>query len=221
VKLTLFDLDHTLLDGDTDVLWCEFLLAEGVLDRNTFEPRNADMAARYKTGAVSTEEFCNFYVGTLTGQSPAYWEPLRQRFFRSHIVPRLPTKAVTLVNQHLDAGELVVLTTATNRYLTELTAIYLGFEHVIATEPELEQGRFTGRCTGTLNMREGKVARLHTWLQGTGKTLAQFDSTAYSDSINDLPLLLAVHHAVAVNPDAQLRQEAATRGWPILRLHPG
>jgi len=217
-RLTLFDLDHTLLHGDSDVLWCDFLIAQGVLEREGFAARNADMDARYRAGTVGVEEFANFYVGTLVGRTRAQWEPLRQEFLATLIVPRIGPAAMDLVKRHLDAGDLVVLTTATNRFITELTAIYLGIEHLIATEPQLQDGRFTGRTTGTLNMREGKVARLHEWLLAIGHNFKSFDSTAYSDSINDLPLLLAVTRAVAVNPDARLHAEATARRWPILQL---
>ncbi len=218
MKLTLFDLDHTLLDGDSDVLWCDFLIAQGVFERHSFAPRNADMQARYRDGSVGLQEFANFYVGTLAGRTRAEWEPLRQEFLISAIVPRIGQAALDLVRRHQDAGDLVVLTTATNRFITELTAIYLGIEHLIATEPQMQGERFNGATSGTLNMREGKVERLHDWLHAIGHKLKKFDSSAYSDSINDLPLLKAVQHPVAVNPDAQLRARALAKGWVILQL---
>ena len=218
MKLTLFDLDHTLLDGDSDALWCEFLIAQGVLERDSFAPRNADIQARYRDGTVGPQEFANFYVGTLAGRTRAEWQPLRQQFLASAVVPRIGQAALDLVRRHQDAGDLVVLTTATNRFLTELTAIYFDIEHLIATEPQMQGECFTGATSGTLNMREGKVTRLHDWLHAIGYKLNKFDSSAYSDSINDLPLLQAVQHPVAVNPDAQLRAQAVARGWPILQL---
>jgi HAD superfamily hydrolase (TIGR01490 family) len=218
VKLTLFDLDHTLLSGDSDALWCEFLIDEGVLERGTFAARNADMEMRYKAGTVGLEEFANFYVGTLAGRSPKEWEPLRQRFLATVIVPRIPRSARDLVNRHRDAGDLVVLTTATNHFLTEFTAAYLGIAHLLATDPQLENGVFTGRTTGILNMREGKVTRLRAWLAASGQQLQEMDSTAYSDSINDLPLLQAVKHAVVVDPDVLLGEQAVARGWKVLHL---
>jgi HAD superfamily hydrolase (TIGR01490 family) len=217
-RLTLFDLDHTLLDGDSDVLWCDFLIAQGVLEREGFAARNADMDARYRAGTVGLEEFANFYVGTLAGRTRAQWEPLRQEFLATVILPRISGAAIDLVKRHLDAGDLAVMTTATNRFITELTAIHFGLEHLIATEPQLHNDQFTGHTTGVLNMREGKLTRLHHWLDGIGHRFDNFDSTAYSDSINDLPLLQAVNHAVAVNPDAQLHAQAQARGWRILQL---
>lgn len=217
-RLTLFDLDHTLLAGDSDVLWCDFLMEEGILDRRAFAPRNADMEMRYKAGTVGVEEFANFYVGTLAGRSPAEWEPVRQRFLRDVVVPRIHPRAMAQVALHLDAGDTVVLTTATNRFITELTAGYFGIAHLIATEPEVSGGVFSGRTAGILNMREGKVARLAEWLAPRGESLAACLSRAYSDSINDLPLLEAVDEAIATNPDERLAAIARARGWEVVSL---
>jgi HAD superfamily hydrolase (TIGR01490 family) len=216
--LTLFDLDHTLLHGDSDVLWCEFLMDEGLLDRQVFAARNADMEGRYRAGTVGVEEFAHFYVGTLAGRSPSDWEPLRRRFLREIVVPRIPRDATRLVNEHLEAGDLVVMTTATNRFITEMTARHFGIPYLLATVPEIADGKFTGGTTGTLNMREGKVTRLRHWLEERGESLADFRSTAYSDSINDLPLLEAVQAPVAVNPDPRLAAIARERGWKVLHL---
>ncbi len=218
MKLALFDLDHTLLSGDSDVLWCEFLMDRRVLDRAEFAARNADMETRYKAGTVGVQEFADFYVGTLAGRTPAQWEPLRQEFLATVIVPRIPQAACDLVDKHLDDGELVVMTTATNRFITELTAMYFGIEHLLATEAEIVDGVFSGKAAGTLNMREGKVTRLHEWLAARGHALKAFKSTAYSDSINDLALLSAVKRPVAVDPDARLAAEARERGWDVLTL---
>lgn len=219
LPLTLFDLDHTLLDGDSDVLWCEFLMDRGVLDRASFEPRNQRMERDYKAGTVSAQDFCEFYVSTLAGRTRAHWEPLRREYVDGVIAPRIGRAAHELVERHRSAGELVVLSTATNRFLTELTAAHLGLPHLIATECELAaDGRFTGRVAGTLNMREGKLARLHEWLAQQRLELRDCESTFYSDSINDLPLLQAVRCPVAVNPDLRLAAEAAERGWRVLNL---
>jgi HAD superfamily hydrolase (TIGR01490 family) len=231
-KLVLFDLDNTLLDGDSDVLWCQFLMDAGVLDPARFGPRNAAMEHAYQAGTVSVREFSEFYVGTLAGRSAAQWQPLLQRFVQEVISPRISPAAHALVQQPLQAGALVVLTTATNRFITVPTARLLGIEHLIATECEVgADGLFTGCTTGTLNMREGKVQRLQDWLSTCESNrwldersanqrphLSDFDSWAYSDSMNDLPLLSAVDHAVAVNPDARLAAEAQRRGWPTLQL---
>jgi HAD superfamily hydrolase (TIGR01490 family) len=218
-RLALFDLDHTLLSGDSDVLWCEFLMQHGLLPRAEFEARNADMAARYRDGAVTPVEFCDFYVSTLAGRSPAQWQPWRERFVREVVVPRIPASARALVESHRERGELLVLTTATNRFITEPTAQHLGLAHLIATEAELVAGQFTGRTEHTLNMREGKVTRLLAWLDERGLPADLLASAKfYSDSANDLPLLRAVGHPVAVDPDEALLSVATGAGWPVLRL---
>jgi HAD superfamily hydrolase (TIGR01490 family) len=218
-KLVVFDLDHTLLDGDSDALWCDFLIAKGMLDAADFGPRNAAMVRDYQAGTVSVRAFCDFYVSTLAGRTPAQWEPLRQAFLREAIAPRLGSASRALVRQHQGEGALVVLSTATNRFITELTAQDLGIGHLIATDCEVAaDGHFTGQVQGLPNMRQGKVTRLRAWLAARGRTLVDFDSWAYSDSINDLPLLLATNHAVAVNPDVRLAAVATERGWPVLHL---
>lgn len=217
-RLTLFDLDHTLIDGDSDVLWCDFLMREGLLDAADFAGRNADMEARYKAGTVGVEEFAGFYVGTLAGRSAAQWEPVRRRFLHEVIVPCIYPRAMALVRGHLDAGDVVVMTTATNRFITELTAAHFGIEHLLATEPEVREGGFTGRTTGTLNMRQGKVERLRQWLESRGEALDAFTTRAYSDSINDLPLMEAVDQAVATHADARLEAIARARGWELKSL---
>ena len=217
MKLTLFDLDQTLLSGDSDVLWCDFLIAQGVLDA-AFAQRNADMDVLYQAGTVDPVAFAGFYVSTLAGRTPQQWEPLRQLFLTQEILPRISSAAVALVSRHRDAGDLVIMTTATNRFITERTAQHLQIEHLIATDPELVDGVFSGATTGVLNMRAGKLTRLHAWLQSRGHSFAQFESTGYSDSINDLPLLEAVNRPVAVNADARLAQVAAARGWQTLSL---
>lgn len=217
-RLALFDLDHTLLLGDSDVLWCDFLVAQGVLDAG-FGTRNAEMAERYRAGAVDARTFCDFYAATLRGRSATEWAPLRERFLAEEVLPRIPEAARELVGQHQRDRDLVLMTTATNRFLTELTAAHFGIAHLLATELEEAEGRFTGRTAGTLNMREGKVQRLKAWMAPRGLYLSECDSTAYSDSINDLPLLEAVRQPVAVNPDAKLAAVAAQRRWPVLKLH--
>ena len=221
MKLALFDLDHTLLSGDSDALWCEFLLGRGLLDAQTFAACNAQMAQGYREGSVTPQAFCEFYVSTLAGLSRTQAEPLRQAFLNEAVLPRIPASARALVEQHRTQGDTLLLTTATNRFLTELTARHLGIEHVIATEAEEVQGRFSGRTRGTLNMREGKVVRLREWLLQQGLDQACLArATFYSDSINDLPLLRAVGSPVAVDPDSQLAAHAQALGWRVLRLAP-
>ena len=221
MRLALFDLDGTLLDGDSDELWCEFLMAEGILERASFEASNRSIAERYAAGVIEPAEFCAFYASTLAGRSASEWSPLRERFIAAAIAPRLGIAAHALVAKHRDAGDRLVLTTATNRFLTEPIAPLLGIADadLIATGLEVSGGRFTGANAGVLNMREGKVLRLSAWLREQGIVgTALAEATFYSDSTNDLPLLRAVGHAVVVDPDDRLRQEAGRKGWPVLSL---
>ena len=219
MRLTLFDLDHTLLDGDSDQLWCEFLMDRGELPREPFETLNRDMARDYAAGHVSAQAFCDFYIGTLAGRSAAEWRSLRRDYIDSRIVPRIPAAAMDLVARHRDAGDLVLLTTATCRFLSELSAVHLGISQLIATECETgADGRFTGRSLGVLNMREGKLQRLHDWLARQPLDLRDCESTLYSDSINDLPLLSVVRWPVVVDPDPRLESAALRKGWKVLRF---
>lgn len=223
-RLALFDLDHTLLEGDSDVLWCAYLMDMGMLDRASFAQRNAAMEREYRAGTVSTQVFSAFYIATLAGKTPAQWETTRQAFLHDVVAPRISAAARALVRQQQDDGALVVMTTATNRFITELTARDLHIEHLLATDCELaasgpQAGCFTGAPVGTLNMRDGKVTRLQAWLAGRGQKLVDFDSWAWSDSINDLPLLQAVDHPVATHPDPRLARIAAEYNWPVLHLH--
>jgi HAD superfamily hydrolase (TIGR01490 family) len=218
-RIALFDLDNTLLTGDSDVLWCDFLMDEVVLERAEFAARNADMDARYKAGTVSAQDYAGFYLETVQGRTPESLDELRRRFLGEVVAPRISRDAIELVRRHREAGELCVITTATSRFITELTAAHLGVEHLIAIEPEIAGGKFTGRARGVLNMREGKVARLHEWLRARGERLDGYASIAYSDSINDKPLLEAVDKAVVVDPDPKLFALAAERGWRVLRLN--
>jgi HAD superfamily hydrolase (TIGR01490 family) len=219
-RLALFDLDGTLLDGDADVLWCTFLVDEGVLDRETFDAANREVAGRYANGAITPDEFAAFYAATLGGRSAAAWTPLRERFLAAAIEPRIGAASRAQVAQHRAAGERIVMTTAANRFLAEPIAALLGIADLIATELEVDgHGAFTGRTRGIVNMRGGKLARLSEWLAAHGRSDADLaEATFYSDSINDLPLLSAVGRPVVVDPDARLDDEAKRRGWPLLRL---
>lgn len=214
MRLALFDLDHTLLDGDSDQLWCDFLIDKGMLDKAIFSAKNEAMARDYKTGAVNVQVFCEFYIGTLTLKSPADWEVIRQEFLSTWIAPRLCAGGKAQIKTHQANGDRVVMTTATNRFITELTAQHLGVQDLIATDAEIQKGLFTGKTAGVLNMREGKVTRLKMWCKAQALDWAQLETWGYSDSINDLPLLEAVTHATVTQGDVKLRAEAAKRGWP-------
>ncbi|MEP7058157.1 MAG: HAD-IB family hydrolase [Caldimonas sp.] len=218
MRLALFDLDHTLLSGDSDALWCAFLLDQGLLDAG-FRERSAEMAARYIAGTVIPRDFYDLYASTVAGRSVAELQPLRERFLAEVIRPRIPQDARALLQRCRDAGETLVLTTATNRVISELTAIDLGVDHYLCTELEQFEGRFTGRTTGILNMRAGKIDRLRQWLAEAGlpERLLK-ESSFYSDSINDLALLSVARRPVVVDPDPRLESTALRKGWTMLRL---
>ncbi|MBN8511159.1 MAG: HAD-IB family hydrolase [Burkholderiales bacterium] len=218
-RLALFDLDHTLLSGDSDVLWCEFLLAQGALDPSWRE-RCAAAAAGYTAGTTAPQAYCDFHASTLAGRSAAELLPLRRRFLDEQVLPRIPPDAHALLRRHRDAGDRLVLTTATNRVVSELTALALGIDDYLGTELEIVAGRYTGRTRGVLNMRTGKVERLRAWLheQALPDTTLRQAASFYSDSINDLPLLSAVRWPVVVDPDPRLESAALRKGWKVLRL---
>jgi HAD superfamily hydrolase (TIGR01490 family) len=217
--LALFDLDRTLLAGDCDEAWIEFLIEQGTLDRASFEARNRAVVERYRSGEVGLLEYTEFYISTLQSHLPGRLEAWRDGYMRTKILPAISEAARELVGRHRAAGDFSVLTTAASRFLAEPISRELGLEHLIATEPEMRDGRYTGRVAGTPNMREGKIARLDTWLGERGRRLASFrESWFYSDSRNDIPLLSRVTNPVAVNPDATLAALAADKGWPVLRI---
>ena len=216
-RLALFDLDNTLLTGDSDDEWFDFLVERGVVDRATELTAHVDLARRYCEGRAETLEFCEFFLRFFVPHEHATLLAWREAYLRERIVPRIPDSARELLASHRD--DLVVIATATNRFLTEPIAAELGVPHLIATEPEIRNGRFTGKVSGTPSFREGKAARVREWLAARGESLAAFSETwFYSDSINDLTLLECVSHPVAVDPDAQLERLATERGWPVMLL---
>jgi HAD superfamily hydrolase (TIGR01490 family) len=213
--LALFDLDHTLLNGDGDDLWCRFLVRHGLIEPALLA-RNACMGEDYRAGRVGVQAFSEFYAGLLAGRTPAFWAPWQETFVAEEIRPRLSAAARAQVASHRAAGHLLVLTTASNRVIAERTATELGFEHLLATELVLDAGVYTGQVDGTPNMRAGKLERLRRWLAERGLPDAALAAAwFYSDSINDLPLLEAVGQPVAVSPDPMLARHAAARGWPV------
>jgi HAD superfamily hydrolase (TIGR01490 family) len=219
VKLALFDLDNTLLAGDSDYEWGQFLVDRGVLDRAAYEAQNAAYFDQYKAGTLDIHEYLGFALRPLAEHTPEDLARWHQEFMRTRIAPMIGRAARELVRDHLERGELCAIVTATNSFVTAPIARAFGVTHLIATEPESQAGRFTGRVAGTPCFREGKIARVDAWLSDLGRPLAQFDESAfYSDSHNDLPLLERVSRPVAVDPDLQLAAEAAHRGWPVISL---
>jgi HAD superfamily hydrolase (TIGR01490 family) len=217
--LALFDLDHTLLSRDSDEAWVEFLVARGVLDRATFDHSNKAIVARYQRGEVGVREFTEFYLSTLVGHSMQQLDAWRSEYLIDKILPAISQQARDLVDRHRRDGDLCILTTATSRFLTAPIAANLGFDNLIATEPAVSGGEYTGSVEGVPNMRDGKITRLEAWLAQRDLRLDSFrQSWFYSDSRNDIPLLSRVSHPVAVNADATLAALAADRGWRTLRI---
>jgi HAD superfamily hydrolase (TIGR01490 family) len=219
VTLGLFDLDNTLLSGDSDYEWGQFLVDRGVLARGEYEAQNAAFFEQYKAGTLDIHEYLGFALRPLATHAPQDLARWHAEFMQSRILPMITPLARALVRRHLEAGELCAIVTATNSFVTAPIAREFGVPHLIATEPEALAGRFTGRVAGTPCFREGKIRRVDEWLGGMGKRLEDFaDSHFYSDSHNDLPLLERVRRPVAVDPDPQLAAEAARRGWPVISL---
>lgn len=216
MPLTIFDLDNTLLDGDSDYLWGRHLVELGVVGGSSYEAANQRFYEDYRAGRLDIMAFLAFSLRPLAENDPAELKRWRADFIKRHIRPLIGQPARALVGSHRRAGDTLLIITATNRFVTEPIAALFGIEHLIATEPEQHNGRFTGRVTGIPSFREGKIAHLHDWLAQTGHSLA--GATFYSDSHNDLPLLELIDHPVAVDPDEALRAHAEQAGWPIISL---
>jgi len=218
MRLALFDLDHTLLSGDSDVLWCDYLVRHGWRD-SSWRERCDRVAERYVAGTTTPQDYCDFHASLLAGCGVDQLLPLRRSFLDAEILPRIPDDARALLQKHRDAGERLVLTTATNRVVSEFTAQALGVDDYLATEVEVIDAHYTGRTLGRPNLRIGKVERLRSWLQAQelhSDLLRQ--ATFYSDSINDLPLFSVVRRPVVVDPDLRLASTAARKGWTVLKL---
>ena len=219
MNLTLFDLDNTLLACDSDYEWGQFLVDRGVLDRGEYEAQNAAFYEQYKAGTLDIHEFLGFALRPLARHTPADLALWHAEFMEARIRPAMGAPARALVRRHLDAGDLCAVVTATNSFVTGPIAREFGIPHLVATEPERIGQRFTGRVAGTPCFREGKIERVGAWLAAQGRQLADFpESSFYSDSHNDLPLLELVTRPVAVDPDPQLAAVARARGWPAVSL---
>ena len=219
MRLALFDLDNTLLAGDSDYEWGQFLVDRGVLNRDTYEAQNRAYYEQYVAGTLDIHEYLGFALRPLAAHTPGELDRWHADFMRSRILPMVGAPARALVRRHAEKGDLCAIITATNSFVTAPIAREFGIRHLIATEPESQDGRFTGRVAGTPCFRDGKVRRLDEWLSSQGRRLADFtESSFYSDSHNDLPLLERVTRPVAVDPDEQLKTEAGHRGWEVMSL---
>lgn len=215
MRLAVFDLDHTLLATDSDHQWGQFLCDEGLVDRGHYEEENHRFYADYAAGSLDVAAFYAFSLAPLKQKSLVEWQPWREKFVAERILPNIAAQAPGLLAQHRAAGDTLLITTATQSFITRPIAEHLGVAHLLASEPEILDGRFTGRLASA-NFQAGKVRRLQAWLREQRCEGAEI--TAYSDSRNDIPLLEFARTAVAVDPDPVLRAEAARRGWRVVSL---
>ena len=218
--LALFDLDNTLLPIDSDVSWAQFLVGLNVVNADWYAQRNDYFYAQYCAGTLDIYEFLDFQLAPLSQHPRSQLLEWREEFMNRIIRPNIHADAQHLVRQHQDQGALCAIVTATNSFITGPIAREFGVEHLIATEIEIAaNGNFTGKPSGLPSFREGKITRVEQWLAMQGLGLMDFaESTFYSDSFNDLPLLSRVTHPVAVNPDQRLRAHAQAQGWRVLDL---
>jgi HAD superfamily hydrolase (TIGR01490 family) len=220
MNLTLFDLDHTLIPLDSDYEWGQFMCRIGAVDPVEFARRNGEFYEQYQAGTLDPVEYLEFAFGNLARFPRSQLDAWHRQFMEEVILPAMRPSAIGLVQKHLGAGDLVLIVTATNRFVTAPIAQAFGVQHLIAAEPVISpEGEITGAFTGTPPYGQGKVVNLRKWLQARGQTLESYArSTFYSDSQNDIPLLSVVTHPVATNPNARLSAHAKAQGWPILNL---
>jgi HAD superfamily hydrolase (TIGR01490 family) len=220
MQLALFDLDNTLLPIDSDVSWAKFLIDCKIVDADWYAKRNDYFYAQYCAGTLDIYEFLDFQLAPLARHPRAKLDALRASFLEEVIRPHLLPQAKALVQEHQDKGALCAIVTATNSFITGPIAKEFGIDHLIATEIEINaQGEFTGKPSGLPSFREGKITRVEQWLALMDYGISDFhQSTFYSDSFNDLPLLARVTHPVAVNPDARLLAHATEQNWQVLHL---
>jgi len=216
MALAIFDLDNTLIAGDSDYSWGEFLVAQGKVDSDYYRVMNDRFFADYEAGRLDINAYLQFSLEPLSTITMAELSQLHEKFMAEVISPMMLDKAQGLLEKHRRTGDQLLVITSTNRFIVEPICKALGIDQVIATELEIVDGRYTGNISGVPSYREGKVERLNNWLTANRQDID--GSYFYSDSINDLPLLQKVDYPVAVDPDPQLREQAAVRGWQIISL---
>jgi HAD superfamily hydrolase (TIGR01490 family) len=219
MNLALFDLDNTLLTSDSDFEWSQFLIEKKVLDRKAYESRNLEFYEQYKAGTLDIHQFLDFQLQPLSRYSRIQLDNWHNEFMAKKIMPQIAPGAYKLINKHMLGGDLCIIITATNRFVTEPIAKTLGINNLIATEPDQENGEFNGQVLGIPCFREGKITRLEGWMDERNLTWLSFlESWFYSDSLNDIPLLNKVTNPVAVDPDSTLKKYAKKNNWPIISL---
>ena len=219
MNLALFDLDNTILAGDSDYNWSRFLIQEGYLDGAIHAEKNEKFYADYKAGILDIYAFVEFQFKPLARNPRTVLNQLLKKYVEEVIKPMITEKARALVKKHQDEGDLIIVITATNSFITKPIAELFGIENLIGTDPEEKEGEFTGKVSGLPSFKEGKVTRLEAWLKGKNLSLTSFEkSYFYSDSHNDLPLMQKVTHPVAVDSDDILSEYAKSKGWPQISL---
>lgn len=216
MTLAIFDLDGTLLSGDSDYNWGQFLVEENIVDANTYKEANDKFYQDYLAGSLDIHEYLAFSLAPLTQFNQAQLVDLHNQFMQKKIAPMMQDKALKLIQEHKNQGHFLMIITATNEFVTGPISRLLGMDHLIAPMPEVIDGRYTGAITGIPSFQEGKVTRLNTWLEETGNTLE--GSYFYSDSHNDLPLLELVSHPIVVDADDKLTHLAKQKGWKNISL---
>ena len=219
MNLALFDLDNTILAGDSDYNWSRFLIQEGYLDGAIHAEKNEKFYADYKAGTLDIYAFVEFQFKPLARNPRTVLNQLLKKYVEEVIKPMITEKARALVKRHQDEGDLIIVITATNSFITKPIAELFGIKNLIGTDPEEKEGEFTGKVSGLPSFKEGKVTRLEAWLKNKNLSLASFEkSYFYSDSHNDLPLMQKVTHPVAVDSDDVLSEYAKSKGWPQISL---
>ena len=216
MALAIFDLDNTLLGGDSDYLWGEFLVENNIVDGITYQQKNQDFYDQYLAGTMDIFEFLAFQLKPLADNSLEDLVQWREKYLQEKINPLILEAGLALIKQHQQQGDETLIITATNSFITAPIAEKLGIPNLIATEPEMVDGLYTGNVAGTPSYQAGKVTRLNQWLEGHHLNLE--GSYFYSDSHNDIPLLELVDHPVAVDADANLQAVATKQGWKVISL---
>ncbi len=215
MKLAIFDLDNTLIAGDSDCLWGEFLAEQGYVDSEAYQAGHEKFYQEYVDGTMDIHEFLEFQLKVLADNDRTTLEEWRKNYIEEKIKPIMLPKAIELVEDHRQQGHELLIITATNRFITEPIAKEFKIENLIACEPEMKDDQYTGKVTGTPSYAQGKVTRLNEWLENHEQVK---ESWFYSDSHNDIPLLKEVDHAIAVDADETLITEAKKQNWPVISL---
>ena len=216
MSLAMFDLDNTLLGGDSDHAWGEFVFEQGIVDGKQFQQQNDLFYQQYQQGQLDIDAYLNFSLSPLKDRDPKLLEQWHQQFMTTKITPMLLHKAQQLLKKHRNQGDYLLIITSTNSFVTKPIARFLGVDAILASECEIIDGRYTGAPSGIACFQEGKVMRLNSWMKDNNQCIK--DAYFYSDSYNDLPLLKIVDNPVAVDPDQTLEAIAIDKGWPILSL---